>query len=180
MRSFLQIAALSTIIILLCCSGCSQHQQIKNSDTRQYQKIINATQIKEAWGNLVQNNRCGVLRFSPGNPVFNFSGYIRTTIRPNSSAYLFTTANTSFESAMYAVENCHPITRVPIDTNGNFIIESLPAGKYVVIAPSKIYYDTQGAPMVKEFNHSGHGLKIAFHGGDPYHSVVVFSIFGNE
>lgn len=128
----------------------------------------------------LSNNRTGYPPCRPLHvlaPLFNVTGSFTTRVNPNSSIYLFVAPDTSFDSALFVVGSCPPITSQPIIDENNFTFESLPGKDYVAMVPRGSFPGkTQGFPIVHEFNGSNYSLKFNFYGGNWKYSLVSFSI----
>ncbi len=119
------------------------------------------------------SNPCGWLAVR--RPLFNVTGRLTASARPGSVVSLFVAPNGSFESVMWALENCPPIGKVAV-VDGRFSVPYLPVGKYFVALPRSFLGDVQGFPIVEEFNTSSYSVRVLWHGGDPRHSICAFVV----
>jgi hypothetical protein len=98
-------------------------------------------------------------------------------VKPNSSIGLFVVPDSSFESALYVVKQCPFLLIEKINPETHFRFNYLPSGDYVAMVPRTAFWgNTQGFPIVQEFNRSNYSLRFNFHGGNWEYSLVSFSI----
>jgi len=164
-------AAAYLLGLCLLLSACG------HTDTHAAQEPDSGVAIQErleALDQWMQSNPCGVLRMR--QPFFNVSGEVTAKVELGSHVYLYTAHNTYLAGAIYVTEHCRAITRMPINEDNYFSINSLPLGTYVLSVPIDSFGPAQGFPVVREFNRSGHSLQVAFHGGDNRHSLCAFTI----
>lgn len=165
---------LTATCLLGLCLALVACVQMKEENTVQAASKISLAERYAAIHEWMDNNPCGVLRMR--QPVFNVNGVVTADVKPGSHVYLNTAHNTTYTGAIYAVDHCRAITRLPIAEDNSFTITSLPAGTYVLSVPIDSFGPAQGFPVVEEFNRSGHTLDVAFHGGDYRHSLGAFTI----
>ena len=157
------------VIVLLTACGESQHE-IGDA----YYERVNSSENHDRMHLWFETNPCGILKVRA--PMFNVTGKLSVPVDINTTIDIYMTHNTSFESSMYAVTHCMPVIKAELVGNDEFLIRSLPAGKYVVRVDPRAFVRGQGFPVVDRFNQSNHTLTFAFHGGDPGHSICAFSI----
>jgi len=162
--------AVSMGLVLLMIFGCLPEPIVNDRD-------YNLTMQSAAMDSerFADSNPCGHIEVR--KPFFNVSGFHTGEIKPNSPVYRFVAPNTTFEGAMFVVDRCPPIEETRTDSAGEFSFQPFPPGKYVVFTdPGSFRKGTQGYPIVREFRSGNFSLEIAFHGGDPHHSLVAFEI----
>ena len=166
------------LVALVCCMllGCQLHPA--ETAAPKPAPVPLSDQLKarqEAVRDLIARSPCGTLEYSP--PFINISGQVSSSPANGSKAFLYTTRNTTFEGALYAVDHCIPLGEAELDQNHEFRFDSLPAGKYVVsISPKAFPPGYHGFPVVKRINQSNLTVNVSFHGGDMSHSLVAFTI----
>jgi hypothetical protein len=131
---------------------------------------ISENSSKEWW----VNNPCGWLPIR--KPLFNVTGQVTGAVRPNSSLFLLVAPNASIETALWTVRTCTPLGRIRVDAEGHFDMLHLPVGKYLVMLPRSAFGETQGFPIIREYNSSNYSVRLLWHGGDPYYSVSAFVV----
>ena len=156
------------VVVLLLGCDLGQHEP-------QLTEFCSAiAQIRQSYDSIVENNPCGYLRVQ--QPLFNVSGRMTFLSEDTSEVLLFVTPNTTMEFALYVVENCAPIGKRPINRSGDFTLTSLPVGRYVAAVQNPPHAQTQGFPVVEEFNESGYSLQFGEYGGNAIYSLVTFSL----
>ena len=151
------------LIVLFLATGC----------TSGLERDLAAKPDESLGGRWWFSNPCGWLAVR--RPLFNVTGRLTASARPGSAVSLFVAPNGSFESVMWALENCPPIGKVAV-VDGRFSVAYLPVGKYFVALPRGFLGDVQGFPIVEEFNTSSYSVRVLWHGGDPRHSLCAFAV----
>lgn len=112
-----------------------------------------------------------------GGLLFNLSGFMTAAVRPNSSVFLFSLNNLSFNETLVAIRLNQPMNRASITSASTFSFANISAGSYAIATLATHFSrDQQGFPVINEFNHSGQVGRQMWHGGDSKFSVAVFSI----
>ena len=167
-KAFATAYLLGLCLLLPACGHTNTHSAPEPGSGVAIQERLGAL---DQW---MESSPCGVLRMR--QPFFNVSGEMTAKVEPGSHVYLYTAHNTSLAGAIYVTEHCRAITRMPINEDNSFSINSLPLGTYVLSVPIDSFGPAQGFPVVREFNRSGYSLQVAFHGGDNRHSLCAFNI----
>jgi hypothetical protein len=82
----------------------------------------------------------------------------------------------TLNNSLYAAQHCYLVWRVHMNDSQKFMIPDVPPGRYVAWMPSCQFLGYQGFPTLDEFQDENNELVVAFHGGDPRYSLVVFEI----
>jgi len=127
--------------------------------------------MNDSW---ILENPCGFLRVE--RPLINVSGLVNTAVRPGTEAVLFIVRNTSLDTALFTVENCHPLMTVPVDSAKDFTFPHLPAGEYVVMLPRGAFGEVQGFPIIPSAKMAGLVATTVWHGGDYRYSMAAFTV----
>lgn len=83
-----------------------------------------------AFEDWVRHNPCGSLTIK--RPLFNVSGQVSSSTGRVSMVTLFIAPNISPGAAVYVIEHCPPLMRIPLTEPGEFTLSSLPEGDYLV------------------------------------------------
>ena len=164
---FIFIISISAMLILGGCDEIEHENNIQqgNSTTESIMKACEA---------IANENICGVIYVK--EPYFYIEGIVTGKLRKSSLIYLLVAPRTDLESAFNITEYCIPIYEERLDSMGRFSFGPIPAGSYLLHVPAYQFKETQGFPIVNEFNQSNHTLKMIFHGGNSIHSLGAFSI----
>ena len=117
---------------------------------------------------------CGVLHVRP--PLVNVTGTFTSPVTPSKNVQLLIAPNTTLDGALYAVANCAPLGVARIEHSSDFTFLNLPPGAYVAALPAEAFGQSQGFPIIEEYEVSNYSITMEFYGGNPDYSLAVFSI----
>lgn len=120
------------------------------------------------------NKLCGLL--DTGKPLINVTVLLTASAKNDAEVYLFAAKDTSFESAMYVVQNCALLEIASIAPDKGFDFLNLPQGTYVAMMPRSSFGKVQGFPVVRWRNMSGVIVDTLWHGGNAAYSMCVFNV----
>ncbi|MFC1734748.1 hypothetical protein ACFL1X_01430 [Candidatus Hydrogenedentota bacterium] len=162
------------IVVVIAILGCRQTSLPDNIVSPNIPSIDDIHAETQQW---MVTNPCGSLRVK--RPLFNITGDLTAQVKPNSTIYFFIAPNTTLVAALRIVGDCSPIAAVQVSDVGRFRLFFLPASDYIGMIPETSFISSQGFPVIEEFNHSNHSVRMVWYGGNQQFSLAAFSIRSN-
>ena len=167
-----KILSVAVTIMMLVLMGCA-HDHWMSSDRGNF-RHVNYTEIYARLAEWETRNACGYLNTK--GPLVNVSGRFTTPIKDNTSIFLYIAPTASMPAALSAVEDCRYIQKRVLSHPGEFQLGPLPAGDYFVMTRGDSYIRGQGFPVIDDSKTSDCTLTPISQGGNPSHSITIFSI----
>ena len=165
-----------SIMIEIILAGCDSAQPDSRPLSVMEVEVFNVSHIVEAADRMRQNNPCGYLLVQP--PFFNISGQVRGRTDPDTIVYLYIVRNLSFEAAEYTVGRCPTISRATVSKGRDFLFNSLPTGKYMLLIKHGQADMAPGVPILHEFRQANYSLRVSMSRNISGRSATLFSITG--
>ena len=169
-----KIAATILTFSILCfgCQNTFSHNDELISNQVNNQSLYNFSDIL----NLITQAPCDSIKIYSGVPFYNLTGKITSQIKEGTVLHMTSVRDLTFNHSLYAAAHCFPIWRVKLNNTQKFFIKDVPPGQYVISLPAYQFVNTQGIPILDEFNDKNYELVIALFGGDSRYSLIVFEI----